>query len=210
MHKSMIIVSVLVVTLGLVTFGLAADSGDTGERDLAEDVKEAFAKGDAVEIFEYFTDEKKAEEIRMFDASIQSLKDSERAERESAIEDFNDYMWWDTDWQKVKEITDFDEFGEMDKIKFQLRKFREYASLERVKDFQDRISDLRLVVYKREHSTGLDDWGNATIEYANKWNDRVIIVMAQRGGEWFVSDLKVSGFPLRTIEQTEKARKSSK
>jgi len=210
MRKSMIVVSVFVATLGLVAFGLAADSGDTGERDLAEDVKDALAKGDAVEIFEYFTMEKQAEEIRMFDASIQSLKDSERAEREAAIEDFNDYMWWDVEWQKVSEITDFDKFGEMDKIKFQLRKFREYASLERVKDFEDRIKDLRLVVYKRIHSTGLDDWGNSTIEYANKWNDRISIVMVQRGGEWFVSDLKVSGFPLRTMEQTEKARKSSK
>jgi|GEM_PF-4108638 len=210
MSKTRLIISVLIATFSLITLGLAADPGDTGERELAEDIKTAFAKGTAMEIFESFTIEKQAEEIRAFDASIQSLKDSERAERDAAIENFNDYMWWDVDWQKVREIADFDKFSEMDKIEFQLRKYREYASSERVKDFDDRIQDLRLVVYKRSHAAGVDDWGSSTIEYANKWNDRVSIVLTQRGGEWFVSDFIVTGFPLRTIEQTVKVRKTKK
>ncbi len=200
----------LVAISSLAGIAISAEPGDSGERSLAEDVKEAFTNGKAVDMFEYFTPEKQTEEIRLFDSSIQTLKDSEKTERDAAIEDFNDAMWWDVDWQKVREVADFDKFGEMDKIKFQLRKFREYASPDRVKDFEYRINDLRLVVYRRTHDAGLDDWGNATIEFANKWNDRISIDMVQRSGEWFVSDMKVTGFPLQTMEQTEKAREARK
>jgi len=207
MKKLMAVLLMVVPMLSLATYTGASSTGDSGERTLAEDVKDAFTDGKVMEIFDNFTPEHQAEEIRQFDSRVQGLKDQQRAEREAAIKDLNNNMWWDPDWERVKGLEDLEEFSEIDKATFQLSTYREYSSPERVRDFDERAQDLREVGYVRTHAAGLEDWGQATIEYANKWNDRLSISLVQRAGSWFVTGLEISGFQQLSQEETMGARK---
>ncbi|MCK6440015.1 MAG: hypothetical protein L6Q71_07425 [Planctomycetes bacterium] len=200
-----------VVMLALCFAGCGGSAGDSGERAMAKDVLEAFAEGDVLEIFEKFTPEQQQATLLGFDSNVQWMTTLSEADRETAIkEKVNDVMWWDKDWTRVDNIEKLSSFDRDSKIRFELARFREYASPERTKKkFKEQMDDMRLVGYTRGFDGSMGDWGIASVAFQNKWGAGLNISLIQREGRWYVTSLTPIGFEFRTKEETEAARKAS-
>ena len=174
---------------------VAAGCGQGEPLGLADDVREAFAEDRMDRIYDRLAPEvqnqiqiERSRELHRFDQA-------EPAQRRVILTQMNQQMWWDEDWKVLKDRDDLEEVTASDI--YRSRYAPHYATTER---FEQRAESLLRTGFDRSFA-GDPEWGAAQVEYTNALDDRLVILLVQRDGDWYVTNVEVRGFPLRSQEQ---------